>query len=137
MTNAMNFNMETQIERAQKQQRKPTSCACPRSTLNDVARQQEGKTISLLEDVPRAGLPHPEFASINGTISRKPHTCQPSENFNKNALPRTKQNGALTINGIFLGGSRPATFKSRGLVIRKADFLRGVTPSPLRHQLNA
>ena len=47
------------------------------------------------------------------------------------------KNNKHTLSGDFFGGCRPATLRSSGLVMRKADFLSGVTPSPFRHQLKA
>lgn len=50
---------------------------------------------------------------------------------------RPRAVAAFTLRGLDLGWSRPASLRSRGLVMRKADFFSGVTPSALRAQLNS
>ena len=61
-----------------------------------------------------------------------------SPSFQSATTKRTKHiQQTLTAKGILVGTGTPATFKSNGLTMRKADLLTGVTPSPFKHQLKA
>merc|ERR1719343_740687 len=55
----------------------------------------------------------------------------------RDSVPASAMALPFTFSGFVFGGVRPANLRSSGLLILKADRLRGVTPSPFRAQLNS